>query len=103
MTNISIKICRKIDLQIITMCVCFNKILLPLKKLLQAIFRVISGFFFTLFINIKGKHHFFVHFWYQTFIDLVLAISILTLDMSFNNTSNSSIFHILPFHNSELG
>ena len=59
--------------------------------------------YFTLFINIEGKHHFFVHFWNQTFIGLVLAISILTLDMSVNNTSNSSIFHILPFHNSELG
>ena len=103
MTNISIKICRKIDLQIITMSVYFNKILLPLKKLLQAIFRGYFRGFFTLFINTEGKHHFFVHFWYQTFIDLVLAISILTLNMSVNNTSDSSIFHILPFHNSELG
>ena len=34
---------------------------------------------------------------------LVLVISILTLDMSVNDTSNSSIFHILHFHNSELG
>ena len=103
MTNISIKICHKIDLQIITMCVYFNTISLPLKKLLQAIFRGYFRVCFTLFINIEGKHHFFVHFWYQTFIDLVLAISILTLDMSVNNASNSSIFHILPFHNSELG
>ena len=46
MTNISMKICRKIDLQIIAMCVYFNKILLPLKKLLQTIFRVISVFLF---------------------------------------------------------
>ena len=30
-------------------------------------------------------------------MDLVLVISILTLDMSVNNTSNSSIFHILLF------
>ena len=36
-------------------------------------------------------------------IALVLDISILILDMSVNNTSNSSIFHILLFHNSELG
>ena len=36
-----------------------------------------------------------MHFWYQTLIDLVLDISILTLDMSVNNTSNSSFFHIL--------
>ena len=103
MINISIKICRKIDLQIITMCMYFNKILLLLKKLLQAIFRGYFRGFFTLFIIIEGKHYFFVHFWYQTFIDLVLAISILTLDMSVNNTSNSFIFNILPFHNCELG
>ena len=62
MTNMSIKICRKIDLQIITMCVYFNKILLPLKKLLQAIFRGYFRGFFTLFINIEEKHHFFVIF-----------------------------------------
>ena len=59
--------------------------------------------FITLIINIEGKYVFFVHFWHQTFIALVLDISILTLDMSVNNTSNSSIFHILLFHNSELG
>ena len=103
MTNISMKICHKIDLQIIAMCVYLNKILLSLKKLLQTIFRGYSRFFFTLIMNIEGKRHIFVHFWHQTFIGLVLAISILTLDMSVNNTSNSSIFHILSFHNSELG
>ena len=59
-------------------------------------------FFFTLIINFEGKYYFFVHFWHQTLIDLVLAVSILTLDMSVNNTSNSSIFHILPFHNVNL-
>ena len=59
--------------------------------------------FFTLIINIEGKYLFFVHFWHQTFIILVLAISILTLDMAVNNTSNSSIIHILLFHNSKLG
>ena len=103
MINISIKRCRKIDLQIITMCVYFNKLLLVLKKLPQAIFRGYFRVFSTLLIIIEGKHYFFVHFWYQTFIDLVLAISILTLDVSVNNTSNSSMLHILPFHNSELG
>ena len=55
--------------------------------------------FSTSIINIEGKHSFFGHFWYQTFIVLVLVICILTLDMSVNNTSNSSIFHILHFHN----
>ena len=28
---------------------------------------------------------------------------VISLDMSVNNTSNSSIFHLLPFHKSELG
>ena len=64
---------------------------------------VISVFFFTLIINIEGNYVFFVHCWHQTFIVLVLVISILTQDMSVNNTSNSSVFHILSFHNSELG
>ena len=54
--------------------------------------------FITLIINIEGKYAFFVYFWHQTFRALVLDISILTLDMSVNNTSNSSIFH-----SSELG
>ena len=85
------------------MYVYFNKILLPLKKLLQTIFRGYFRVFSTLIINIEGKYSFFVHFWHQTFMDLVLVISILTLDMSVNNTSDSSIFHILLFHNSELG
>ena len=103
MTNILMKICHKIDLQIIAMCVYFSKILLHLKKLLQTIFRGYFMVFFTLIINIEGKYHVFVHFWHQTFIDLVRAISIFTLDMSVNNISNSSIFHIRPFHNGELG
>ena len=97
------KICCKIDLKIIAMCVYFNKVLLPLKRLLQTIFKGYFRGFFTLIVNIEGKYNFFVHFWHQTFIALVLAISLLTLDMSVNNTSNSSIFHILPLNNSELG
>ena len=66
---------------------------------IQGLFNV----FFTLIINIEGKYHLFVNFWHQTVIVLVLVISISTLDMSDNNTSNSSIFHILLFHDSELG
>ena len=57
--------------------------------------------FFTLIINIEGKYIFFVHFLASNL--LVLAISILTLGMAVNDTSNSSIFHILLFHNSEFG
>ena len=74
------------------MCAYFNKIVLPLKKLLQTIFRCYLRVFATLIINIEGKFGFSFHFWYQTFMTLVLVISILTIDMSINNTSNSSIF-----------
>ena len=45
---------------------------------------------------------FLVQFWHQTFMALVLVISILSLDMLVNDTSNSSIFHIFLFDNSEL-
>ena len=77
---------------------------LPISPLnFQTIFRGNFIFFPTLIINIEGKDSFFVCFWHQTFMVLVLIISILTLDMSVNDTSNSSIFHILHFHNSELG
>ena len=40
-----------------------------------------SVFFLILIINIEGKNRFFVHFWHQTFIILVLVIPKLTLDM----------------------
>ena len=71
--------------EFLVICVYFNKTLLHLKKLLQTIFRGYLSVFFTLIINIEGKYCFLVHFWYQTFIVLVLVISILTLDMSVNN------------------
>ena len=82
---------------------CPEQDIITLKKATSINIRGLFQGFITLIINIEGKYVFFVHFWYQTFIALVLDISILTLDMSVNNTSNSSIFHILLFHNSELG
>ena len=94
-------ICLNIDLQIIAMCIYFNKILLPKRNLCQTIFRGYFWFCSTLIINIEGKYHFFVHFWHQIFMALILVFSLLTLDMSVNNTYNSSISHILLFHNSE--
>ena len=84
------------------MCV-LQQDIITLKKATSNNIQGLFHFFFTLIINIQGKYIVFVHFWHQTFIGLVLVISILALDMSVNNTSNSSIFHILLFHNSELG
>ena len=68
--------------------------IITLKKGTSKNFQGLFQGFFTLIFNIEGKYCFFVHFWHQTFMALVLVISILTLDMSVNNTSNSSIFHI---------
>ena len=82
---------------------CPEQDIITLKKVTSNNIQGLFQGFITLIINIEGKYVFFVHFWYQTFIALVLDISILTLDMSVNNTSNSSIFRILLFHNSELG
>ena len=45
---------------------------------------------------------FFFYFWQQTFNTLVIVISILPLDMSVNNASNSSIFYILLFFNGKV-
>ena len=82
---------------------CPEQDIITLKKAASNNIQGLFQGFITLIINIEEKYVFFVHFWHQSFIALVLDISILTLDMSVNNTSNSSIFHILLFHELELG
>ena len=53
-----------------------------LKKVTSNNIQGLFQFFSTYIINIEGKYRFFVHFFHQTFIALVLVISIFTLDMS---------------------
>ena len=78
------------------MCVLQSDII-TLKKAISNNIQGLFQVFFTVIINIKGKYSFFVHFWHQTFMALALVMSILTLAMLVNDTSNSFIFHINYF------
>ena len=70
------------------MCILQSDIITFKKATLNNIQGLFQGFS-TLIINIEGKNRFFVRFWHQTFLALVISIS--TLDYQL------MIHQILPF------